>query len=124
MVNAMGRKKKPQSDFAERLCAIRKKRGLTQIDLAALSGSSQRAISYYENEGGYPPALVVADLAKALEVTTDELLGVKPLSTVDKEEDTPEMRRLWKKFKLLVTLPEKDQKAVVRLINSLVSVRE
>lgn len=94
------------------------------MDLAALSASSQRAISYYENEAGYPPALVVADLAKALEVTTDELLGVKPLSTVDKEEDTPEMRRLWKKFRLLRSLPEKDQKAVVRLINSLVSVRE
>ena len=36
--------------------AIRKARGLTQVQLAELAGTTQRAVSYYEAEAGFPPA--------------------------------------------------------------------
>ena len=39
------------------------------------------------------------------------------------DTDDPEMRRVWKKFQQLMTLPEKDQRAVIRLVNSLVAAR-
>jgi hypothetical protein len=38
------------------------------------------------------------------------------------KEDDPETRRLWKRFRQVSSLPERDRKAVIRLINSLVSV--
>jgi transcriptional regulator with XRE-family HTH domain len=57
------------------LVAIRKARGLTQVQLAELAGTTQRAVSYYETEAGFPPAPAVIQLAKALQVSTDELLG-------------------------------------------------
>ena len=57
--------------------AIRKARGLTQVQLAELAGTTERAVSYYETEAGFPPAPAVIQLAKALRVSTDELLGVK-----------------------------------------------
>jgi hypothetical protein len=37
--------------------------------------------------------------------------------------EDPEIRRVWKKFQQLMTLPEKDQCAVIRLVNSLVASR-
>lgn len=116
----MPRKKQPGTDFGKRLSALRKARGLTQVQLAKAAGATQRAISYYENEAGYPPAPAVIALARALRVTTDELLGVKPVKR-DRREGDPELRRLWKKFQQVASLPEKDQRAVIRLINSLAS---
>jgi hypothetical protein len=37
--------------------------------------------------------------------------------------EDPEIRRAWKKFQQLMTLAEKDQRAVIRLVNSLVAAR-
>jgi transcriptional regulator with XRE-family HTH domain len=121
IADAMPRKKYGETRFGERLQTIRKARGLTQVELAATAGTTQRAISYYETEAGFPPAPAVIDLAKALGVTTDELLGAKA-PKVERLNDDSETRRLWKRFQQVATLPERDQKAVIRLINSLVSV--
>lgn len=103
------------------LSTIRRLRGMTQTDLAEAAGTTQRAVSYYENGFGFPPAPQLVALAKALRVTTDELLGVK---SVKPDADDPETRRLWKKFQQVAELPEKDQRAVIRLINSLAGLRE
>ena len=54
-----------------------------------------------------------------LEVSADELLGVKPAKLGP--DNTPEQRRLWKRFQRMESLPERDQRAVIRLINSLVA---
>ena len=118
---AMPRKKYGQTSFGERLHNIRKARGLTQVQLAEAARATQRAISYYETEAGFPPAPAVVDLAQALEVTTDELLGVKP-PEVERIDDDSEARRMWKRFQMVAVLPERDQKAVIRLINSLAAV--
>ena len=120
---AMARKKAGDEAFAQRLAAIRRMRGMTQIDLAEAAGTTQRAVSYYENAFGFPPAPQLVALAKALRVTTDELLGVKAIKANSRSED-PETRRLWKKFQQVADLPEKDQRAVIRLINSLSGMRE
>jgi transcriptional regulator with XRE-family HTH domain len=118
----MPRKTQTESGFGERLVALRKARGFTQVQLAEAINSTQRAISYYENHAGHPPARVVADLARALGVTTDELLGMRSSRKATRNDD-PETQRVWKKFQQLLTLPEKDQRAVIRLVNSLVAAR-
>ncbi|MBM3790270.1 MAG: helix-turn-helix transcriptional regulator [Acidobacteria bacterium] len=116
ITDAMPRKRR----FGERLQTIRKARGLTQVQLAEAAGTTQRAISYYETEAGFPPAPAVIDLAKALGVTTDELLGVRP-PKVERFNDDSEARRMWKRFQMVSALPERDQKAIIRLVNSLVA---
>ena len=40
---------------------------------------------------------------------------------VERVKEDPEARRQWKTFQMISTLPERDQKAVARLINSLVA---
>lgn len=114
--------KREATDFGERLIRLRKARGLTQVELAEAIGGTQRSISYYENHASYPPAPALIALAKALRVSTDELLGVKATKAV-REEVNAEERRLWKKFQQVGDLPERDQRAVLRLINSLAGAR-
>jgi transcriptional regulator with XRE-family HTH domain len=116
----MPRRKKDDSSFGPRLTAVRKARGLTQIQLAEASGTTQRSISYYENDDGVPPSSAVIALAKALKVSADELLGLRP-PRLDRVDDDTETKRLWKRFQMVTVLPEKDQRAVIRLINSLVA---
>jgi transcriptional regulator with XRE-family HTH domain len=120
IADAMPRKKYGETSFGERLQIIRKARGLTQVQLAEAAETTQRAVSYYETEAGFPPAPAVIALARALKITTDELLGVKP-PKIERVKEDPEARRQWKRFQMISTLPERDQKAVVRLINSLVA---
>jgi hypothetical protein len=86
-------------------------------------GSSQRAISSYETVAEFPPAAVIVQLARALHVSTDELFGLKTVRVRVRPangHDDPETRRLWKKFQQVAALPEKDRRAVIRLVNSLV----
>lgn len=116
----MPRRKQENASFGPRLAELRKARGMTQVQLAEAAGTTQRAISYYENDTGFPPAAALIDLARALKVSADELLGLKPLK-VERIDSDPEMRRLWKRFRQITALPERDQRAVIRLISSLVS---
>lgn len=111
------------SDFGVRLMTFRKAQDMSQVQLAKAARTTQRAISYYETGLGFPPAPLVARLARALKISSDELLGIKPqareVSNFEKLNSDPESRRLWRKFQQMAGLPQKDQRAVIRLINSL-----
>jgi transcriptional regulator with XRE-family HTH domain len=91
---------------------------VTQVELAKTIGSSQANISYYESDRGQAPPLVLAKIARALGVSTDEILGLDPIR-LRKPREKPIDKRLWNRFQLLTHLPERDQKAVMRMINSL-----
>lgn len=88
--------------FGQRLAQLRKAAGYTQKELADEIGSTRRVMAYYETESDHPPANLLVDLAKALNVTTDELLGVKPAKKA-KQPDTRLLRRLQQIDKLGAT---------------------
>ena len=114
----MPAKKPPQTAFGKRLVALRRARGFTQIQLAKAAETTQRAISYYETEAEFPTAPALIALAQVLRVTTDELLGIKP-AKLDRQDQGEQ--RLWRRFRRMVSLPQRDQRAVIRLIHSLVA---
>lgn len=120
---AMPRKVRPSSAFGERLAELRAERGITQGQLAEAIGSSQRAISHYETVAEFPPTPVVVELAQVLKVSADELLGLKLPPKAARSKEDAETRRLWKKFQQVLALPEKDRRAVIRLVNSLVAAK-
>lgn len=66
---------KHASDFGRQLSTLRRAAGYTQQELADEIGVSRRQIAYYESESPHPPANLLVDLAEALDVTTDTLLG-------------------------------------------------
>jgi transcriptional regulator with XRE-family HTH domain len=113
----MPAKKEPHTAFGKRLFTLRKTRGLTQVQLAEALGTTQRVISYYETDAELPPSSVIIPLARALAVSTDELLGLRPAKS--NGNSSVEKQRLWKRFQKMEALPTKDQRAVIRLINSL-----
>ena len=61
--------------FNERLKELREKNNLTQEQLAKNSGVSSRMIQRYEYGTSRPRLDAAEKIAKALNVTTDELLG-------------------------------------------------
>ena len=62
-------------DFGSRLQALRKKRSLTQKQLADKINKSVPAISGYESNMQLPPTDVMTSIAAALNVTLDYLIG-------------------------------------------------
>ncbi len=115
---AMPAKKTPKTTFGQRLYALRTQRGFTQMELAKALGTTQRVISYYETKGELPPPDFLVTLVRTLGASADELLGLKSAKIEHRKED-PKRRRLWKRFRKMASLPERDQRAVIRLINSL-----
>lgn len=67
--------------FGERLREIRKKRGVTQVELADLTGLPQSHVSAMERGAILPNLLTLLRLAKALGCKTSELV-----STFDKQD--------------------------------------
>lgn len=102
--------------FGKRLAGLRKQMGFTQTQLGAKVGVSYRVIAYYEGETEYPPAHLIEPLAKALNVSTDELLGIQEL----KQERDPKQAALWRRLKKIENLPKNDQKALLHYLDALV----
>lgn len=75
----------PMETFGERLQYARKKKKLTQLELANKTGmSSQRAVSMWENNNAKPEIDTLVKVAILLEVSVDWLLtGVKPSTNTD-----------------------------------------
>lgn len=105
--------------FGRRLARLRQSRGLTQEELGERVGLSNRMIAYYEREDAEPPGPQLPALAQALRVSTEELLGVKPLPEVPR----PKTARLLKRLQQVEALPPADQRAVLKMVDALLATR-
>jgi transcriptional regulator with XRE-family HTH domain len=112
-------KERTVEGFGVRLAEIRQRRGITQDELGKAVGVSQRVIAYYERDDAQPPGAVLVHLAQALRVSTDELLGVKPL----KDGTSPKTARLLKRLRRVEALPAADRRAVLKLVDALIETR-
>lgn len=113
----LGMKERTIEGFGERLSQIRKSRGLTQAEVGKAVGVSNRVIAYYEQDGAQPPGAMLVDLAKALRVSTDQLLGLK----LPKEKRSPRTARLMKRLQKIEALPPSDQRTVLKILDSLLT---
>jgi len=98
--------------FGKRLARIRKASGLTQQELGEKVGVSKRVIAYYEGETNYPPTHLIVPMAKALNVSTDELLGLKE----EKETLSPNLASLWRRLKVIESFSDKERKALLQYV--------
>ena len=67
---------------------------------------------------GSAPGAVLVELAKALRVSTDELLGVRPV-----RETLSPTARLLKRLRRVEELPPADQRAVLKLVDAMLETR-
>lgn len=76
-----------EKTFGERLKRYRKAKGLTQQVLAGQIGVSDKTVSRWESDGGYPDVPTLIPLARALGVTVDELLDEeRPIRTLTRTD--------------------------------------
>lgn len=74
----------------ERIQILLESRNMTRKQLAEASGLTETAISRYITGARNPKSISLSAIAKALDVTTDELLG----NTVDTSNEVDEAIRL------------------------------
>lgn len=90
--------------LSERLKIIRKKRKLTQEELAQKINTTKGTISNYENGYSTPSNDMLRDLANALHTKTDYLLGLVDIEDADVEkteyDSIAEINKLLKKYNI------------------------
>ena len=81
-------------EFNEKLQALRKKKGLTQEELAEFLFVSRTAISKWESGRGYPNIDSLKAIAKFFGITIDALLSGEELLTIAEEDTRQKEHRL------------------------------
>jgi transcriptional regulator with XRE-family HTH domain len=107
--------------LAENIRRIRKKKGWSQKELGEMIGSHLSHINRIET-GKYKPSLdVLKKIADSLEVSLDYLVS-------DKEEEFKEVKiedkNMVERIKLLNTLEPEDRKAVIRVIDAMLTKKK
>ena len=82
--------------IGKRIAALRREKGMKQDDLAQLLEVSPQAVSKWENDQSCPDISLLPGLAKALGVSTDELLSgkqeQKPVVTLMPQEQRKDIK--------------------------------
>ena len=103
------RKTEVIESFGERLAGLRKTAGYTQVEFAAEVGITQRMVAYYEAPTAQAPAHLLPQMATALGVSIDVLLGLaaprarKRIATNRLERRLMEIEKLDPKAKRQIT---------------------
>lgn len=107
--------------FGARLAQLRKAAGYTQEQLASELGISRRRVAYYEAESDHPPASLLADLARVLNVSTDELLGN---ASKRKARPAPLSPRLERRLRQIERLGPKPKQQLLSIIDTFIAAAE
>jgi transcriptional regulator with XRE-family HTH domain len=114
VANATKRISQPHETIGQRLARLRRERGLTQVELAEQIGVSQPVLSDYERGTLRLHGQLIAQLARILRVSADELLGLEPTKSTAGASN----RRLLRRLQQLENLPKRDQQALLRTIDA------
>ena len=103
--------------FGARLARLRKEAGISQTALAQELGISQRMAAYYEGPGAHPPGHLLPEIAKALGVSVEALLGTETAKRKTKAVDTRMQRRLQQ----IEKLDAKTKRQVMQLLDTFIT---
>ena len=97
---------------------LRLARGFTRVRLAPCFAVSQRAISRLERVVEYLAVPFLVALCEVPQRSADELLGLNPSPKVAAHVQPPEEKRLWRHLKVVAAIPEREQRAVLRIVDT------
>jgi transcriptional regulator with XRE-family HTH domain len=100
----------------ERLSRLRVERGYSQRELAKVIGIGHTLISDYETGRLRLNDEILTKLCKALDISSDVLLG---LQASEKTNDTGRLR-LMKRMRQIEELPEHKKKAILKTLDDLI----
>lgn len=103
--------------FGQRMAELRKAKGFTQQELADEVGISRRMVAYYEGQSQHPPTTHLPTIARALKISTDELLGtVAVKQRASSERDS----RLERRLQQIEKLESSDRRQIIQLIDAFI----
>lgn len=105
-----------RSAFGIRLTEARERAGLTQTELGKKLGLSQRAIAHWETGTTALRPDQLDSLAKALKVSTDELISGHP----ERPKLTGPQGRVRQVFEAVSKLPRRQQEKIVDVVEAFV----
>lgn len=112
----MNKNRKFFEDLGERIVSRRKELGMTQTELGDLIGVTQQVIASYETARRQIPAWRVTELAKALEIPLEVLMGLNTSTPKRGPKSTLE-----RQVSALQQLPKKDQDLASQLLDKLLA---
>ena len=107
-----------EQTIGERIRQLRKRRGLTQTELARTVGVQQPLISQYERGELRIHGALVAAVAHALNASADEVLGLKAPAA-----EPATNRKLMRRLERISDLPAAEQNAVLKILDGLLKRR-
>lgn len=108
--------------FGKKLHDLRKRKGLTQAQLAERLGITTLTVSYYERRAKNPTMALIEKLAEALEVKKGALLEEREGPGRQGEVEMPQViKALRQRLPKLAALTRKDQESLVAVIDGLLA---
>jgi transcriptional regulator with XRE-family HTH domain len=107
-------------EFGRILAGQRRKKGLSQAELAELMGVSKRLISYYERELADPSMEIINNVCKALKISPRIFIEPSAVKETEEEDITWALK---KRLEMVKTLPPKAKKSLQDYIDVLVKAQ-
>lgn len=101
--------------FGERIAALRKTHGITQVQLAETLGVSQQAITAYETGQRRVPISMLPLLADTLDTSIEELIGTPAKRRASKRGPASKLQQ---QLERISALPKPQQRFVMQMIDT------
>jgi transcriptional regulator with XRE-family HTH domain len=108
---------KPRPQQGARIAAFRKAAGLSQAELARALGVPQSSVAYWETSNRPPRSDILPQMAKALGVRVEDLIGSARVAPVGRPGPVGKLQRALEQAS---ALPRNQQLLVVEFVNTLV----
>jgi len=109
--------KRERQPFGKRLAELRMKAGLSQAELAGRVGGNQRLVAHWERRAVSLKPEQITALARALDITADELLGIRPARQAGPSG------RVRQVFDAVAALPRRQQQKILDVIEAFAEKR-
>ncbi|MEO0511177.1 MAG: helix-turn-helix transcriptional regulator [Verrucomicrobiota bacterium] len=120
MARRPNQKNDTPSEVGANIATARKRKGLTQRELADLMSVKQQSVADWERNIQSIGSNILKQLSDLLEVSADELLGIKKSpATEDKLTG-----KAWKTFSEVQKLPRKNREEVLNVVKGYISSKQ
>jgi len=103
--------------LGQRVAALRKEQGITQVQLAESLGIAQQTLAHYEVGRLRMAAGTLPTLARLLSVSIEELLGEEPKLAKGKRGPAPKLQQ---QLEQIAQLPKAKQRFVMEMLDTVI----
>lgn len=108
-------------DLGQRIAALRRERGLTQVQLAEVMGVAQQTLAHYEAGRLRLLAGALPTLADQLGVSVEDLIGASTKRRNGKRGPQPKIQQ---QLERIQALPAAEQRAISRVLDSVLAAHQ